>query len=86
MDIIAIYEWLTGKKVTRLVDRDTKEDTGPFWRFAVTIWSMVFGSKEGLSSTLRNWAHAVNQKLTGTRSPLILNIEMRHPTWGVFDP
>jgi hypothetical protein len=85
MDIIAIYEWLTDKKATRQVDRDTNKDTGPFWRFAVAIWPMVFGSMEGLSSTMRNWASAVRQKLVGTRSLLIVNIAMRHPTWGVFD-
>jgi hypothetical protein len=86
MDIVAIYEWLTGKKATRRVDRDTGKDTGPFWKFAVAIWPLVFGKgKEGLSATLRGWDDAVKQKLTGTRSRLIVNIAMRRPTWGVLD-
>ena len=41
MDIIAIYQWLTGKRVTRRVDRGTYKDTGPFWQFAVAIWPVA---------------------------------------------
>jgi hypothetical protein len=85
MDIIAIYEWLTGEKATREVDRDTSKHKGPFWQFAVTIWPLVFHQGEAsLSATLRNWRDAVKQKSTGTRSPLIVNIAMRHPRWRVF--
>ncbi len=65
MDIIAIYEWLTGKKATREVDRDTSKDKGEFWQFAITIWPLVFRKGEAsLSATMRNWRLAVNQKLT----------------------
>jgi hypothetical protein len=83
MDIIAIYQWLTGKTVTRLVDRATYKDYGPFWHFAVAIWSRVFGSKKGLSATIKNWAEAVKQKIHRTWSPLIGNIAMRHPSWDI---
>ena len=85
MDIAAIYEWLTNERATREVDRDTKKDTGPFWKFAVAIWPLVFGNgQHGLSSTIKNWADAVKSKLSGTRSPLLANIAMRCPTWGIF--
>ena len=83
MDIIAIYEWLTGEKATRSVDAFTSKNTSPFWWFAVTIWPLIFGSEKSLSATLKNWRDAVKQKRTGIRSPLIINIAMRHPTWGI---
>jgi hypothetical protein len=85
MDIIAIYEWLTGRKATRQVDRTSGKETGPFWSFAVTIWPMVFGTgKESLSATLKGWDHAVKHGLTGTRSALIENIAVRRPKWRVL--
>jgi hypothetical protein len=83
-DAAAIFEWFTGLKATREVDRDTLKDIGPFWRFASALWPVLFGKGiTGLSSAFKNWAHDSVQ--FGERSALIANINMRHPTWGVFE-
>ncbi len=89
MDIVAIYEWLTNKKATRQVDRDSKTDAGPFWEFASALWPMVFGSADdGLPAAIKNWAAAQKDmregKIQGERSPVLYNIAMRHPDWGIF--
>jgi hypothetical protein len=82
-DAADIFEWFTGLKATREVDRDSYKDTGPFWDFASALWPVVFGRGiEGLSSALKNWAHDSVQ--FDERSALIANIAMRNPTWGVF--
>ena len=86
MDIVAIYEWLTGRKASRQVSRINGTDTGPLWKFAAAIWPAVFGDAEtGLSSAIKNWDSARKRKLEGTRSPLLANIAMRHPDWGIFE-
>jgi hypothetical protein len=85
MDIIAIYEWVTGRKASRQVDSNTFEDTGPFWRFAIAIWPPVFGNGDyGLSAAIKKWDDATKKKLKGTRSPLLANIAMRQPNWRIF--
>jgi hypothetical protein len=82
-DIAVIFEWLTNTKATRQVDRDSSRDTGPFWRFAETIWPVVFrNGAYGLSSAMKNWAKA--RKKFQEESMVIANIALRHPTWGVF--
>jgi hypothetical protein len=87
MDIVAIYEWLTDKKATRRADRYTFKDSGPFWVFAGAIWPAVFGNGNyGLSAAIKNWDDARKKKLKGTHSPLLANIAMRHPEWGLFEP
>src|SRR5262249_44726623 len=43
MDLVAIFEWLTGRKATREADRDLGKDTGPFWHFAAAVWPHVSG-------------------------------------------
>ena len=84
MDIIAIYEWLTDKKATREVGRDTGKDTGLFWEFAKTIWPLVFDRGErGLSAAIQRWAGARKKKLKGARSASLRNIDMHHPDWGI---
>jgi hypothetical protein len=83
MDIAAIFEYLTGIKATREVDRYTGEEKGPFRDFAGAIWSLVFLSNDGLSAALKNWACGTKY---GELSPLIVNVSLRRPEWGVFDP
>jgi hypothetical protein len=78
-DIAAIFEWVTGDKAVRRVDRGTDR----FGVFAGEIWHVIFGSKAGLESALKNWA-AFRARYE-EESPLIENINMRHPEWGVFD-
>jgi hypothetical protein len=86
MDIVAIYEWLTGRKATRQVNRDTLKDTGPFWEFAAAVWSLVFrNGTRGLSAAIKNWRSARKRKLKGTHSPILANIAVRHPEWRIFE-
>ena len=79
-DIAAIFEWLTGTRAARRIER------GPatFGRFAEAIWPVVFESADdGLQSAQKNWA-AFRARYE-EESALIANINMRHPEWGVFD-
>jgi hypothetical protein len=41
MDVAAIFEYLTETEATRQVDRDTREETGPFRDVAGAIWSIL---------------------------------------------
>jgi len=84
MDVAAIFEYLTDTEATRQVDRNTREERGPFRDFAGAIWSVLFGSDYGLSAALKNWAYG--SKKYGECSHLIENIALRHPEWGIFDP
>jgi hypothetical protein len=79
-DAAAIFAWYTGKKATRVVDRNDATETGPFFRFASVLWPVVFGrGEQGLPAAMKNWAQE------GSRySPLIANIDLRHPTWGII--
>jgi hypothetical protein len=83
MDIAAIFERLTGRKAARGVDRSYHTETGPFWRFAESIWPGVFGNTRGLKAAMKNWAKA--RKLYQEQSPLLYNIALRHPTWRIFE-
>ena len=78
MDLVKIFEWLTGRKATREVDRDLGKDTGPFWDFAAAVWPHVFGQGGyGLSAAMKNWKKW--HSLYGEESPFIRNMAMRHP-------
>src|SRR5262249_20406237 len=62
MDLAAIFEWLTGKKATRVVDRITNDETGPFWDFAAAVWPLVFGNGcHGLRAAMKNWAELTSE-------------------------
>jgi hypothetical protein len=82
MDIAAIFEYLTDMEATRQVDRNTHEEKGPFREFAGAIWPILFTSDDGLSAALKTWAGG--KKKHAESSPLIANIDMRHPEWGLF--
>jgi hypothetical protein len=85
-DAAAIFEWFSGKKAARGVNRDdhgTRGETGPFFRFASVLWRLVFGRGiHGLPSAMKNWAQWRSHYKE--RSALIANINFRHPTWGIF--
>jgi hypothetical protein len=81
-DLAEIFEWAAGAEPTRRVDRITKEDSGPFHWFAAAVWPVIFGSDDGLSSALKNWA--ADRKMYRERSPVLLNLDLRHPEWGIF--
>jgi len=83
-DAAAIFEWFTGKKAGRVVDVSGGSETGQFFQFASALWPVVFGKGvQGLSAAMKNWAQG--RRRYGERSPLIANIDLRHPTWGVFE-
>ena len=85
MDLAAIYEWLTKKKAGRGVDSILGIEIGPFWDFVVTIWPVIFKSTgaAGLPATINNWAGARNKY--DEESPLISNMSIANPAWGLFD-
>lgn len=81
LDAAAIFEWLTGKDATRIV-KDGSE-IGPFHDFLASLWPVIFNSgDDGLPAAMKNWASARSKY--NERSPLMANIAMRHPRWGVF--
>lgn len=83
-DAAAIFEWYTGKKATRNVDRVTGKEIGPFFNFVSALWPIIFKNKTvGLSAAMKNWERGRLQY--GERSPVIANISFRHRTWGVFE-
>ena len=82
-DAAAIYEWFTGRNAARNVDRIDGAESGPFFRFASTLWPIIFGSDAGLPAAMKNWANSRSQ--LDERSALIANIDLRYPTWGIFE-
>ena len=82
-DLAAIFEWLTGRKAARGVDRIDHTETGPFWRFAESVWQVVFGTTRGLKAAMKNWAEA--GKLYHRHSSFLLNLPLRRPEWGIFE-
>jgi hypothetical protein len=78
MDLVAIFEWLTGRKATREVDRDLGKDTGPFWHFAAAVWPHVSGEgRYGLSAAMKNWKKWHSRY--GEESSFVRNMAMSHP-------
>jgi hypothetical protein len=92
MDAASIFLWYTGMDPVRGVDRITNAESGPFFRFASVLWPMVFeGDTDGLRNSIRNWAvwrpkdelRPANSPQMANASPLVANIALRHPEWGV---
>ena len=81
-DLAAIFEWLTDRKATRGVDRTDHTETGPFWRFALSVWQVTFGTTRGLKAAMKNWAEA--RKLYHEHSSFLYNLTLRRPEWGIF--
>jgi hypothetical protein len=83
-DAAEVFEWFSGRKPTREVDRIEATETGPFFRFASILWPVVFGrGAVGLPAAMKNWGLA--RLRYRERSPVIANINLRHPAWGVFE-
>ena len=82
-DLAAIFEWLTDRKATRGVDRTDHTETGPFWRFAESVWQVAFGTSRGLKAAMKNWAEA--RELYREHSSFMLNLPLRRPEWGIFE-
>lgn len=85
LDLAAIFEWATQQSAGRRVKTDISDDAGknygPFWDFVSAIWPMIFGSVAGLDYALKNWAES--RGLYKDASPIIRNIDMRHPEWRI---
>lgn len=80
-DLAAIYEYLTQNEATRIVDRTSHAECGPFYDFVAAIWPVVFGQGDhGLAAAIRNWAPWWHCE----KSPVIANIGLRHPECGIF--
>jgi hypothetical protein len=80
-DAASIFRWFTHQKPKREVDRIKSTEIGAFFRFASVLWPLVFGKGiHGLPATMKNWEHAGSPY-----SPLIANINLRHPTWRVYE-
>jgi|SRR5215470_2747746 len=83
-DAAAIFEWFTGIKASRVVDRDYGNETGQFFQFASALWPVVFGKDvQGLPAAIKNWAQW--RRRHGAMSPLVANVDLRHPTWRVYE-
>jgi hypothetical protein len=80
-DLAALFEYVTGLRATRRVDRTGEKagkETGPFLNFAKAVWPVIFGSDVGLLSQLREW-----DVYGGKKSMVISAIALRRPEWGV---
>ena len=84
-DIAAIYEWVSGDKARREVDRARGTEIGAFYHFADAIWPLVFSSADdGLPAAMKNWSLA--RRRFREASPLLINIRMNYPSWRILDP
>jgi hypothetical protein len=84
LDLAAIFEWLTGRKAPRAwFKRGPEEEPLLFHEFAAAVWPVLFDSDDGLSNAVRTWND--DRRTHGDRSPLMINLALRHPTWGIFD-
>lgn len=79
-DLAAIFEYVTGLRASRVVDRRTREESGHFLNLARAVWPVVFHNGDfGLVSQLREWADD-----GGKKSMLISGIALRRPEWGLI--
>ena len=82
-DAAAIYEWFSGKKAARGVDRTDKKESGPFFRFASTLWPIIFEKGgPGLPAAMKNWAMGVGNIASVLH---IANLAMHNSSWRIFD-
>jgi hypothetical protein len=75
LDMAAIFEWLT----KRAAARGSDDRPSPFDEFVNVLWSVIFRNTHGIQSALKNWAK--DTKKFHDRSPVVVNISMRHPDW-----
>jgi len=78
-DLAALFEYATGLRASRVVDRYSHEETGPFLNFAGAVWPVIFAKGDtGLLSQLREWANSGSKK-----SMVISEIALRRREWGI---
>jgi hypothetical protein len=81
LDLIAIYEWATGRTAGRSVDSISTKEVGTLWDFVASVWPLIFADGlAGLSAAMRRFG---DKKATET-SPLLANMNLRFPEWGLF--
>jgi hypothetical protein len=87
LDLGAVYQFVTGERPSRQVrggdHPDRGKDYGPFWDFASIVWHAIFGNGAGLSYAMKDFAAGRAQ--FRDYSPIIANMGLRHPEWGIFD-
>jgi len=87
LDLGAVYQFVTGEAPTRQVrggdHPERGKDYGPFWDFASAGWHAIFGNGAGLSYAMKEFA--AGQAQFHDYSPIIANLGLRHPGWGIFD-
>jgi len=84
LDLAEIFEWVTSHKAPRTwFKSDPDEEPRWFHEFAAAVWPVIFGSDHGLSNAMRTWN--VDRKEYRDQSPLIKNLALRNPTWGICD-
>jgi hypothetical protein len=82
-DAAALFEWLSGIKATREVSRDDGTETGPFFHFTSILWPTIFRNDVvGLPAAMKNWAQL--RRTHDEQSALVVNMALRHPSWGIF--
>jgi hypothetical protein len=82
-DAAALFEWLSGIKATREVSRDDGTETGPFFHFASILWPTIFrNGVVGLPAAMKNWAQL--RRTHDEQSALVVNMALRHRSWGIF--
>jgi hypothetical protein len=83
LDLAALFKWLTGRIAARAWFKGGLEEEQPaFHAFAAAVWPVIFCSDDGLSNAMRTWNHG--RRKHGDFSLLIINVALRHPTWGIF--
>jgi len=79
-DIAEIYGWVTGEAPSRQYAEKDQSETGPFFNFASAVWTVIFGSTQGLKSAIRRWG---DEKQTEyNRSALVFNMELDYQDYG----
>jgi hypothetical protein len=78
LDMAAIFEWFTDREAAR----GSNDRPHQFDDFVGVLWSVIFGKADGSQAALKNWAKY--KKEFEERSPVISNINFRHPDWRLF--
>jgi hypothetical protein len=79
-DLAALFEYVSGLRARRVVDRLIGEESGDFLNFARAVWPAVFcDGDHGLVSQLRGWADDGARK-----SDVVRAVGIRRPEWGVI--
>jgi hypothetical protein len=76
-----VYEYLTGLRPERDVDRNTSRDCGHFFDFTRALWIARRGAMPGLSNSIKRWAEF--RKSDQARSGVIAHLASYYPEFGL---